>query len=169
MSRVRPTHATDSSEASTVRKVLLDGLVFPESRRWFGDTLWFADMFGKRVMTVQMDGTAKVIAEFDDWTSGIGFLPDGSPIVVLMKSRKIVRLSTDGSPSLHADLTSLPADLLNDMVVDSTGRAYVDCLRRPVADSLNSARGDSIALVEPNGQSRILETGELIGPNGLAI
>ena len=37
-------------------KVLLEGIVFPEGPRWRDNKLWFSDMFGHRLMTVDIDG-----------------------------------------------------------------------------------------------------------------
>ncbi len=36
--------------------VLLDGLAFPEGPRWRDGKLWFSDMHGDRVMTVDLEG-----------------------------------------------------------------------------------------------------------------
>lgn len=149
-------------------RVLVDGLVFPESPRWRGNELWFADIFAHRVGIVDLDGKSRMVARFDGRTSGLGFLPDGTPIVVLMDERKIMRLEKAGTPSVHADLRSIPAENLNDMVVDSAGRAYVDCIKVRPSDPTVDA-GDCLVLVEPNGEFRIAAEGNLDRPNGLAI
>ena len=83
-------------------EVLLDGLVFPEGPRWHVDRLWFSDMYGKRVMTVGLDGASHIVAQFEDSPSGLGFLPDGTAIAVLMHARHIVRLQAEGSQEVHA-------------------------------------------------------------------
>ena len=41
-----------------------------------------------------------------------------------VKCRSFV-VRTGGALSVHADLSALPGEFLNDMVVDSEGRAYV--------------------------------------------
>ena len=44
-------------------KILLDGLLFPEGPRWHGERLWFSDMQGLHVMTVDLNGnTEKIVA-----------------------------------------------------------------------------------------------------------
>lgn len=154
--------------STTEPRVLVEGLVFPEAPRWRDDKLWFVDMFGHRVMTVDLDGTSTLIAEFDDLTSGLGFLPDGTPLVVLMEGRRIMRLEPGGGTSVHADLSSIPALNLNDMVVNSDGRAYVDCIKGRPSDPTVDV-GDCIVLVEANGEFRIAAEGGLHRPNGLAI
>ena len=57
-------------------KVLLDGLLFPESPRWHDGKLWFSDMQGLHVMTLDMDGNAEKIVEVQCSPSGLGWLPD---------------------------------------------------------------------------------------------
>jgi len=148
---------------------LLGGIVFPEAPRWHDGVLWFSDMFARRVMIVSITGHAKVIAELDDEPSGLGFLQDGTPLVVLMNRRQIVRL--DGSKvRVHADLSHFPATFLNDMVVDSNGRAYVDNIVRRAKGDTGS---DKIVLVEPDGYSRVAADNEEFSlmetPNGLVM
>lgn len=153
------------------RKVdrLLDGLVFPEAPRWHNGVLWFSDMFARRVMTVNLIGHAEVIAELDDEPSGLGFLPDGTPLVVLMNRRQIVRL--DGSNvRVHVDLNHIPATFLNDMVVTSNGRSYVDSIVRKAKGDIGT---DKIVLIEPDGRSRVAADNDefslMATPNGLVI
>jgi sugar lactone lactonase YvrE len=146
--------------------VLVDGLAFPESPRWHADKLWFSDMRGQRVMTADLNGRTEVVARFDDRPSGLGFLPDGTPLVVLMESRKIMRLDR-GGPLAHADLADLPGSHLNDMVVDELGRAYVDSIASR-DKSRRDAAEDCIVLVQPNGAYRVVLT-DLVRPNGLLI
>jgi sugar lactone lactonase YvrE len=147
---------------------LASGLDFPESPRWHGGRFGFVDMFGHRAHSVGIGGgDLRTEAEFGERPSGLGFLPDGTPVVVLMESRKVVRL--DAGQSLHADLGGLAGTHLNDMVVDGSGRAYVDCVKpRPSFESRGDI-GDMIVLIEPDGTYRTAAQGDVIRPNGLAI
>jgi sugar lactone lactonase YvrE len=156
------------STSSSAPASLVSGLVFPESPRWHGGRFWFVDMFGHIVLSVGPDGAEpRVEAEFEERPSGLGFLPDGTPIVVLMESRLLVRL--DSERGVHADLSGLEGTHLNDMVIDGSGRAYVDCVKpRPSFDSQGDI-GDAIVLVEPDGSYRVAAQGDVIRPNGLAI
>lgn len=156
------------------RHVLLDGLRFPEGPRWHEQKLWFSDMFAHQVFRLGFDGESEVIAEFDDQPSGLGFLPDGSLLVVLMSGKQIIRVE-NGQHYLYADLSDVPGDYLNDMVVASQGRAYVDSSHRrrlhpggfpDVPDTED--RGDCLVIVETDGSHRIGAKG-VVGPNGLAI
>jgi hypothetical protein len=54
--------------------------------------------------------------------SALGWLPDGSLLVVSMKDHRVRRFA-DGSVSTHADLSDVCTGHLNDMVVDASGRA----------------------------------------------
>jgi sugar lactone lactonase YvrE len=48
--------------AGSARRVLIDGLVFPEGPRWRDGKLWFSDMLAGKVMRVDLDGHAEIVA-----------------------------------------------------------------------------------------------------------
>lgn len=152
--------------ASAQPRPLLSGLKLGESPRWYGDRLWVSDMIGRRVITVALDGTSEVQSEFDDEPSGLGFMTDGTPLVVLRATRQVVRLK-NGGITTHSDLTSVPCETLNDMVVDGLGRAYVDAVHWRARTNRDDM-GDSIVLLEPDGRMRS-STGGVINPNGMWI
>jgi sugar lactone lactonase YvrE len=142
-------------------KLLAQGFSFPESPRWHDDKLWFVDMFGRKaVLTVDLNGRMEVAREFEDSPSGLGFLPDGTAIVVLTFSKQIVRVDTGET---YADLSEAGGSNLNDMVVDAKGNAYVDHIA-----SVGDEPGDSIILVEANGKFRSVADG-LHRPNGMVV
>jgi len=105
-------------------KVLIEGLKFPETPRWHEGKLWFSDMVGRKVMTVDLDGRAEEIVEVSNSPGGLGWLPDGRLLVVSMRDRRLLRLDPDGLVEV-ADLSKLADFSLDDMVVDAQGRAYV--------------------------------------------
>src|ERR1700677_2869419 len=105
-------------------QVLVDGLAFPEGPRWRGERLWFSDFAYRTLYRIGLDGTHEVVAELDDTPSGLGFLPDGTAVVVSMHNRQLLRIA-DGRGELYADLAQLAGDFLNDMVIDGDGNAYV--------------------------------------------
>ena len=146
--------------------LLLDGLGFPECPRWREDRLWFSDMHAHRVMTVDLDGNAEVIVEIDDRPAGLGFLPDGTPIVARADKRQVVRIE-NGATTVHADLSSLEAEWLNDMVVDSTGRAFVDVITYR-DDPTGDEPIDRIVCIEPDGTWKIAAD-PVLRPNGVVI
>lgn len=105
-------------------KILLEDLQFPEGTRWHDEKLWFSDMTARKVMTVDLQGNAETIIEMEDSPSGLGWLPDGTLLIVSMGEERLLRLEPDGLEE-HADLSSLATFRCNDMVVDKKGRAYV--------------------------------------------
>jgi sugar lactone lactonase YvrE len=147
-------------------KVILDGLVFPEGPRWRDGKLWFVDMMGKKVMTVDPEGHSELLTEMDDMPSGLGWMPDGTFLIVSRFKRQVLKLDANGL-HVHADLTGHAESSLNDMVVDSQGRAYVDAYHNPRTDDPGTAPG-SVVLVTPDGTPRTVAE-DLVSPNGSVI
>ena len=143
-------------------ELLVEGLVFAEVRAWRGDRLWFSDMHGEAVRTLDLSGRVETVVELPGREpSGLGFLPDGALLVVSMLEPEILRV--DGHEvSVHADLRSLVSDRCNDMVVDARGNAYVGTFP-PISDP----RG-VLVLVTPNGSARIVAE-DLAFPNGCVV
>ncbi|HUJ67116.1 MAG TPA: SMP-30/gluconolactonase/LRE family protein [Acidimicrobiales bacterium] len=152
---------------TTVRSTprsFIEGLVFPEGPRWYGNRLWLSDIHGHRVMAFTPEGATEVVARLDQ-PSGLGFLPDGSLLAVSMRRRLLVRVAA-GEQSIHADLTGFAQDFANDMIVDTEGRAYVGCRAHRQRGKPPSI--DCLALVQPDGAVE-LAAGGLVGPNGSVI
>ena len=105
--------------------VLTEGIYFGEGPRWHDGRLWFGDFYAHAVKSVSPNGDLRTEFEIDDQPSGLGWMPDGSLLVVSMTKRRILRRAADGRISLHADLGHIAGFHCNDMVVDSQGRAYV--------------------------------------------
>jgi sugar lactone lactonase YvrE len=145
---------------------LLEGLVFPEGPRWHEGKLWFSDMHAHQVRTVDLDGNAEVVVEVPTWPSGLGWLPDGSLLIVSMTDRKLLRY-TGGKLEVHADLSHLASYYCNDMVVDGQGRAYVGNFGFDLFSG-SAQKSAELVLVEPDGSARIAATG-LDFPNGSVI
>ena len=78
---------------------LTGDVVFAEGPRWRDGRLWFSDMHGEAVYSVSLDGDRRTELQLPGRRpSGLGFLPDGSLLVVSMLDRQILRW--DGR---HAD------------------------------------------------------------------
>lgn len=105
-------------------EVFADGFMFLEGPRWRGHRLWVSDMHGHKVYRLQEDGTREAVVEVPGKPSGIGFLPDGTPLIVSMHDRKLMKL-VEGKLVVHADLSTLCPYEINDMVVDRRGNAYI--------------------------------------------
>jgi sugar lactone lactonase YvrE len=122
--------AIQREEARVPRKiaqVALNGLGVPEALRWHDDALWFSDLAHGRGSVhrwVPGQPPARVV-DVPGRAGGLGWLPDGRLLVVSMDNRCVYRLEPDGTLAVHADLADLAGGPVNDMYVDSAGRAYV--------------------------------------------
>ncbi|MEU9888879.1 SMP-30/gluconolactonase/LRE family protein [Sphaerisporangium sp. NPDC051011] len=149
---------------------LLEGLRFAEAPRWHRDRLWFSDIFAHRVMSVDISGHAEVVVDLGrDLPSGLGFLPDETMLIVCLNRPVILALSPRGDLRVHADLTRLAVGGLNDMVVDSEGRAYVGSMGTHDSMLPRPLDGDgNVILVEPDGSAKVVAD-HLDAPNGPCI
>ena len=146
---------------------LIDGLSFTECPRWRDNRLWISDFYTFRVLAVSMDGSAETVAEVAQQPSGLGWLPDGRMLIVSMRDRRILRREDDGSLVLHADLSHLAPWHLNDMVVDSAGRAYVGNFGFDLMGGA-AARTTNLIRVDPDGSTTVAAD-DLGFPNGMVI
>jgi sugar lactone lactonase YvrE len=148
---------------------LTEGLVFGESPRWHAGELWISDIHAHRVVAVNAAGEPRVVCELDDRPGGLGFLPTGTPLVVSMLDRQLLRIEA-GKARLQEDLTGLPGDFLLDMVVDGLGRAYIGVRNDPDSGAgLDDTEAvDAILVVEPSGGARVAAE-EVVSPNGLGV
>ncbi|MHB8382850.1 MAG: SMP-30/gluconolactonase/LRE family protein [Candidatus Binataceae bacterium] len=146
---------------------LLGGLRFGEGPRWRDGKLYFSDMHADHVMTVDLEGRASVVCEVPHNPSGLGWLPDGTLLVVSMTDRKVMRMDRGGALKVHADLSALAPYHCNDMVVDSQGRAYVGNFGYDLHKG-ETARGTVLIMVTPDGKPRVVAD-DLMFPNGTVI
>lgn len=147
-------------------EVLEKGLRFPEAPRWHGDRLWYSDMYAGEVRSLDLAGRSAVEVRLDGPCSGLGWLPDGSLLVVSMVDRKLMRVDA-GCASVHADLSTLAPHHANDLVVDTRGRAYVGNFGSDISGG-GAPTPTGLILVEPDGRARVVAD-ELVFPNGMAI
>jgi sugar lactone lactonase YvrE len=109
-------------EISTV----LTDLSYLECPRWHEGRIWVSDFYTHQVLSAREDGSdLRLEAEVPGQPSGLGWLPDGRLLVVSQHDNRLLRRENDGSLVTHADLSDAAAGELNDMVVDSSGRAFV--------------------------------------------
>jgi sugar lactone lactonase YvrE len=146
---------------------LLEGGTFFESPRWRDGRWWVSDFYRHVVLTVDGDGTTEEVMTVDAQPSGLGWMPDGSLLVVSMKDHRLLRRAPDGEVTVHADLTDLCGGHLNDMVVNSSGDAYVGNFG---FDLMAAADPEPtvLARVDPNGRVEVAAD-ELWFPNGTVI
>jgi sugar lactone lactonase YvrE len=108
---------------------LLGGRAFLEGPRWRVDgdgrgALYVSDMHAHEVLRVSTNGDVDVVASLDTAPSGLGWLPDGTMLVVSMDDRKLLRLDGGGLAEV-ADCSQLAPAEINDMVVDRHGHAFI--------------------------------------------
>ena len=109
--------------AERALSTLLEGGSFFEGPRWHDGRWWVSDFYRYLVLAVGEDGRAEEVMTVEGQPSGLGWMPDGSLLVVSMADHRILRCSPDGAVTLHADVTEHCTGHLNDMVVDRHGRA----------------------------------------------
>ena len=144
---------------------VLDGLWFGEGPRWQDQRLWFSDMHGHRVISTDLKGDVRTEAEMnDDEPSGLGWLPDGSLLIVAMETQQLRRITSDGVIAVHADLSSVARGSLNDMIVASDGTAYVGDMGHRIQEGGERRPGQTIA-VRSDG-SWFVAADDLESPNG---
>lgn len=146
--------------------VLADGFIFLEGPRWRDGRLWLSDMNDHKVYCVGMNGEREVVADVPAKPSGIGFLPDGTPLVVSMADKRVNRLQ-QGRLSLHADLSALAVGETNDMVVDQAGIAYVGNHGFDL-HAKEKFRPSVVIMVTPDGKAGVVAD-QMRFPNGMAI
>jgi sugar lactone lactonase YvrE len=103
----------------------VEGGNYFECPRWREDRWWVSDFYRQAVFSYDQDGRERREVEVEAQPSGLGWLPDGDLLVVSMKDRRVLRRRADGSVGTHAELSEFTTGHLNDMIVDSQGRAFV--------------------------------------------
>jgi sugar lactone lactonase YvrE len=122
-------------------------------------------MHGHRVISTDLKGDVRTEAEMnDDEPSGLGWLPDGSLLIVAMETQQLRRITSDGVIAVHADLSSVARGSLNDMIVASDGTAYVGDMGHRIQEGGERRPGQTIA-VRSDG-SWFVAADDLESPNG---
>ena len=147
-------------------KTLMDGLTFGEGPRWYANKFYFSDFYSHKVYSLDLKGNYEVIVEVPNQPSGLGWMPDGTMLIVSMKDRKLLSFKDD-SLKEEADLSELAGFHCNDMVVDHFGNAYIGNF------GFNTYAGEEIKptnliLVKP-GEDPVIAADELLFPNGTVI
>lgn len=157
------------SDPSAISRLSIP-LVFPEAPRWHDGTLWFSEITERTINRLTPGGEREVVLRLEDSPSGLGFMPDGSLLFVSMTQRRLLRWD-GGAPRLHADLSGVAEEYLNDMVVDADGCAYVGVRSQKVSPTVfhrEPGGPDCVILVEPDGRASVAAD-ELCAPNGTVI
>lgn len=148
-------------------RTVADGFSYLEAPRWHDGRLWLSDFYTHQVVALDPStGDHQVIVEVDAQPSGLGWLPDGSLLVVSMKDHRILRLD-DGELVEHADLSGQATGHVNDMVVDGDGRAWVGNFGFDLMGGGEIAPA-ALVRVDPDGTTTVVAE-DMLFPNGSVI
>src|SRR5215208_6114545 len=146
---------------------VLEGGSYFEGPRWHEGSWWASDFYRHTVSRMRPDGGEDVVLEVENQPSGLGWLPDGSLLVVSMKDQRLLRLASDGAVSTYADLSDVCGGHLNDLVVDASGRAFVGDFGFDLMGG-GAPSSASVKRVDPDGAVTVVAE-DLRFPNGSVI
>ncbi|MFB7091069.1 SMP-30/gluconolactonase/LRE family protein [Streptomyces sp. NPDC056296] len=158
---------------------LIDGLRFTESLRWHEGHLYFADVHNGHVFRLGRSGEKELVLDLGEAPGGLGWMPDGSLLLVAQDSRRLMRYAR-GSLTLHADLSDTGDCALNDMWVDASGRAYVGDMGFDIhafnrlfaagkPEALELVRPAHVHLVLPDGTVETATDEPVLFANGISV
>lgn len=147
--------------------VLTDGGSFFEGPRWRDGRWWVSDFYRHGVYTVDPDGTMEQVMTVPNQSSGLGWMPDGSLLVVSMLDHRILRRWPDGRLDEHADLSGVATGHVNDMVVGSDGSAWIGNFGFDLMAGAD-LRPAKLARVSATGQVTVVAD-DLYFPNGMVL
>lgn len=140
------------------RRLVADGLGFPESTRWHDGRIWVCNWGAGEVLAVTSAGEREVMARIAPQTIpfSIDWLPDGRLLVVDGPRQQLLQQDSAGGLESMADLSGFGAGPFNELVVSAEGTVYV-----------NGGPG-SIVSVRSDGTVRQVAHG-LKWPNGMTL
>lgn len=166
----RPT-GSRASKGSNVSEYRLDVLVsgggYYEGPRWHDGAWWVSDFQRLGVYTVSPQGVEELVVPVQAQSSGLGWLPDGSLLIVSMMDHRLLRRTADGAIETYADLGALSTSHINDMVVSATGNAYVGQFGFDIDGGERPAK-TTLLRVAPD-RSVSVAADDLFFPNGVVI
>jgi sugar lactone lactonase YvrE len=147
-----------SSGIRTMRMVL-DGLVFPEVPRWKDGQLWFCDFqfwvpgATGQVIMVDEGGASQVVVDQVPGgpPNGLGWLPDGRLLITAGGGRVLLAMEKGGGLTRYADLSGVTSYGLNELAIDSSGRAYVGSSQVPPDPRTLT----ELIIVHPDGRTEV--------------
>ena len=143
---------------------------FYECPRWHAGQWWASDMRGQMVYRYSNDGEATAVLKLDDRPGGLGWLPDGTMVVVSIEKMKLLFLDAGFAVASELDLSHLAGEtkgFLNDMWVLPSGDIYVGFGQDLHTYGLASELG-AIIHVDIDRNARVVATG-LAFPNGIVV
>lgn len=149
-------------------RTVADSFDYLEGPRWHDGRIWVSDFYRHAVYSAHADGSdLKQEADVPNQPSGLGWLPDGRLLIVSMRDARILRREPDGSLVTHADLSGHTNSLLNDMVVDAQGRAFVGQFGFDIMGGADLVPAD-LYRVDPDGAVSVVAQ-DMLFANGMTI
>lgn len=145
---------------------MAEDFIFLEGAKWRDGRLWVSDVFDHKVYRLGLNGEREKIADVPHRPSGLGFLPDGTPIVASSKDFRLYRIAERGIEE-YADLTPHVGGHVNDFTVDEAGRIYVGNFGYDY-DGGEAVRSTHIHRVDPDGSISIAAS-DIEFPNAMVI
>lgn len=147
-------------------QAFVSGLGFGEAPRWHSGALWLSDIARRAVLQIDaLSGAVERVLTTPGEPSGLGWLPDGSMLVVQMEEHEVLRW--DGSTlQLYARTGAFSRARLNDMVVATDGRAWLSNMGFDYESE--PARATTLVGLDPQGVAHAAAM-DLWCPNGMAI
>jgi sugar lactone lactonase YvrE len=145
---------------------VVGGLVFPEGLRWRRDRLWFTDVEARRVYCCDTNGIVLVAFETVQHPVGLGWDAAGMLMISTLEQRV---LRSDGrAVTGEVDLAERVPYNGNDLVVDTSGRAYHGSVGAPMDRPAEFTGAGSVVLIDTDGSARTVAEG-LSFPNGMVL
>lgn len=158
------------SQKSAVRKahIVMTGLAFGESPRWYDGRLWLCNWGTGEIVAVDAEGNSEIVLTGPATLPySIDWLPDGRLLVVSGRDGLVLRQEADGTLVTHADLRGLSKSPWNEIVVDGRGNIYVNGGGPAPAPDEHFGPG-TIVLITPNGAVRQVAE-DIAFANGMAV
>jgi sugar lactone lactonase YvrE len=153
---------------------LATGGAFFESPRWHDGRWWVSDFYTNEVAAITPAGKSETIAVVDAQPGGLGWSPDGSLLIVSRKDHLLLRIDNNGKKDVVADLSGYARGMLNDMVVDGAGRAWIGDIGFDVHAG-EAVAPTTLKRVDPNGtisvaaDNILCPNGSVVTPDGVLI
>lgn len=146
---------------------IYEDLHFAEAPRWHQGKFWFSDIMGQKIVCISETGVLEKTIPVDFTPSGIAWTPAGDLWVISMLDKTVYRIDEAGHRYAIACAADYCGGLLNDMVIDRHGHAYVSNV------GFDFEKGDQpgptdLLRVDANGMVSVVAE-QIMCPNGMAI
>jgi sugar lactone lactonase YvrE len=148
-------------------ETLADGGSFFEGPRWHDGRWWVSDFYRHTVSAIDPDGATEEVMTVEGQPSGLGWLPDGSMLVVSMTDQRVLRRAPGGSIDVYADIAAHCGGHANDLVVDGAGHTYVGNFGFDIMGGA-SPQAANLVHIAPGGAVEVA-AGDLMFPNGSVV